>query len=80
MKELVFLLEEDSARAMLQSLLPRLLSPEIGFRLIPFQGKQDLEKQCVRRIRGYINPEARFIVLRDQDSAPDCRVIKSRLL
>ncbi len=48
-------------------------------RFIPFQGKQDLEKQLVRRIRGYQNPEARFLVLRDQDSNPDCTAVKARL-
>lgn len=80
MKELVFLLEEASAKSMLESLLPRLLVPGIGFRLIPFEGKQDLEKQIVRKIRGYQNPQARFIVLRDQDSHPDCIQLKQRLL
>lgn len=80
MKELVFLLEEPSARAMLQSLLPRVLEPGIGHRLIPFEGKQDLEKQIVRKIRGYQNPQARFIVLRDQDSHPDCGQLKQRLV
>ncbi len=79
MKELVFLLEEDSARAMLQSLLQRLLHPDIKPRLIPFEGKQDLEKQLIKRLRGYLNPQARFIVLRDQDNAPDCITIKARL-
>lgn len=80
MKELVFFLEEASAQAMLQGLLPRLLAPDIHVRLIPFEGKQDLEKQLVKRLRGYVNPQARFIVLRDQDSAPDCAVVKRRLL
>lgn len=80
MKELVFLLEEESAQAMLESLLPRILNPEIKPRLIPFEGKQDLEKHMTKRIRGYINPEARFIVLRDQDSAPDCTQVKARLV
>ena len=42
MKELVFLLEEASAKAMLESLLPRILHPDIHTRLIPFEGKQDL--------------------------------------
>jgi hypothetical protein len=42
-RELVFLLEERSARAMLDA--------SVSFRLIPFEGKQDLEKQLVRRIR-----------------------------
>lgn len=80
MKELVFLLEERSAQAMLESLLPRLLSSEISFRLIPFEGKQDLEKQLARRIRGYQNRHARFVILRDQDSHPDCKQLKERLL
>jgi hypothetical protein len=80
MKELVFLLEEPSARAMLESVLPRLLGKDVGFRLIPFEGKQDLEKQLARRIRVYQNREARFIVMRDQDSHPKCVQVKQRLL
>ncbi len=80
MRELVFLLEEQSAKAMLDSLLPRLLDDRVTFRLIPFEGKQDLEKQLVRRIRGYQNRAARFIVLRDQDSQPDCVKLKQHLL
>ena len=79
MKELVFLLEEESAKAMLESLLPRILNPEIQPRFIPFEGKQDLERQMTKRLRGYINQQARFIVLRDQDSAPDCLALKKKL-
>ena len=80
MKELVFLLEEESAKAMLESLLPRILEEEIALRYMVFEGKQDLEKQMMKRMRGYINPQARFIVLRDQDSFPDCVVLKARLM
>lgn len=80
MKELVFLLEEESAKAMLQGLLPRILDPQVQLRLMAFEGKQDLEKQMVKRMRGYVNPHARFIVLRDQDSTPDCRQVKAKLL
>ena len=80
MKELVFLLEEPSAKAMLESLLPRILSEGIVFRCIPFEGKQDLEKQLPRKLRAYQNPLARFIVLRDLDSHPDCAAVKSRLI
>lgn len=36
MMELVFLLEEPSAKAMLESLLPRMLNPGTRFRCIPF--------------------------------------------
>ena len=80
MKELVFLLEEASAGAMLQGLLPRVLDPRVQLRLMVFEGKQDLERQMVKRLRGYLNPQARFIVLRDQDSTPDCKVVKAKLL
>lgn len=80
MKELVFLLEEASAKAMLDGVLPRMLDALIQTRLIVFEGKQDLEKQMVRRMRGYANPRARFIVMRDQDSTPDCKIVKAKLL
>lgn len=80
MKELVFLLEEPSAKDMLEGLLPRLLPEGIGSRCIPFEGKQDLEKQLVGKIRGYQNTEARFIVMRDLDNHPECRILKAQLL
>lgn len=81
MRELVFCLEEASAQAMLEGLLPRLF-PDGGliYRFITFEGKQDLEKQLPRKLRGYQNPLAKFVVLRDQDSHPDCRAVKARLL
>lgn len=80
MTELVFLVEEASAAALLQTLLPRIISSGIGWRVVPFEGKQDLERQITRRIRAYQNPYAKFIVLRDQDSHPDCRRLKANLL
>jgi hypothetical protein len=75
---LVFLLEERSAKEMLDGLLPRLFPQPVSYRCIVFEGKQDLEKQLVRRIRGYRVPGARFIVMRDQDSG-ECHLIKERL-
>jgi hypothetical protein len=78
MTEIVFFLEEPSAQAMLEGLLPRLLPQKPVVRYVVFEGKQDLEKQIVRRLRGYRTPAARFVILRDKD-AGDCRVVKSRL-
>jgi hypothetical protein len=78
-KELVFLLEELSAKALLEVLLPRFLDPSITPRFVPFEGKQDLDKQLERKLRGYLNPHARFIVLRDQDSFADCGRLKDNL-
>lgn len=80
MRELVFLLEEPSAKAMLETLLPRILDKSITIRCVPFEGKQDLEKQLTRKIRAYQNQRARFIVLRDQDNHPNCTSVKQRLL
>lgn len=79
MSELVFLLEEPAAEAMLQGLLPRLLPRDIPVRYVVFEGKQDLESQLVRRLRGYRVPGARFVVLRDQDSS-DCHHVKNGLV
>ncbi|MBD9466627.1 DUF4276 family protein [Pseudomonas sp. Pdm06] len=79
-KELVFLLEERSAKVMLEGLLPRILDAQIEFKLIAFEGKQDLEKRMVMRMRGYLNADARFIVMRDQDSDPNCTALKNRLV
>jgi len=79
MRELVFFLEEQSAKETLDGVLPRLLDEGTGFRCIFFEGKQDLEKQLCKRLRGWCNPDAHFIVLRDQDSA-DCVEVKQRLI
>lgn len=78
MTELVFLLEERSAKALIEGLLPRLFRDPPNARYIVFEGKQDLEKWLARRLRGYLVPGARFLVLRDQDSG-DCVEIKNRL-
>lgn len=78
MPQLVFLLEEPSAKAMLEGLIPRVVPLGTACRYLVFDGKQDLEKQMVRKLRGYLVPDAAFIVIRDQDSG-DCRTIKDRL-
>lgn len=77
MREIIFFLEEQSAKEMLQGVLPRVLA-DIPFKCIHFEGKQDLEKQLGRRLRGWGNPDALFVVLRDQDSA-DCILVKRNL-
>lgn len=80
MNELVFFLEEESAKALLEHIFPLLIPPGSQFRprFIVFEGRQDIEKQLPRKLRGYMNPRARFIVMRDQDQT-DCRKTKRRL-
>ena len=79
MKTIVFFLEEPSAKEMLMGFVPTILPPEIHTRYITFQGKQDLEKNLVKRLRGWNLPDSLFVVMRDQD-AGDCVMIKNKLL
>ncbi|MFP4354274.1 MAG: DUF4276 family protein [Phycisphaerae bacterium] len=81
MREVVFLLEELSAREMLKGLLPRLgfAQEDTRVRYIVFEGKSDLDRQLVRKLQGYQVPDARFVILRDKDSA-DCHDLKKELL
>ena len=78
MSHIVFFLEEPSAEAMLEVFLPKVLPEGLLYRCIVFEGKHDLEKQLVRRMRGYRVPGARFVVLCDQDAA-ECKVIKKAI-
>ena len=78
MTTLVFFLEEPSAKEILHGILPQILPEHVVPRFIVFEGKQDLEKQLVRKLKLWQLPDSRFIVLRDQD-AGDCRKIKKNL-
>lgn len=78
MTELVILTEEPSAVDLLDGLLPRLLPNGWTSRCFPYEGKQDLEKRAPILVRAWQNPDAAFVVLRDQDSG-DCRDVKARL-
>jgi hypothetical protein len=78
MKTIVFFLEEPSAQEMLEGVLSRILPPDVKPRYLIFQGKQDLEKNLVKKLRGWQLPESVFVVMRDQDSG-DCVSIKQKL-
>lgn len=78
MTQLVFFLEERSAQAMLQGVLPKIIPAEVTTRYVIFEGKQHLEKELPVRLRAWQHPDAKFVVLRDQDNE-DCRKIKSKL-
>lgn len=78
MTTLAFLLEEPSARAMLEGVLPRLLPPELEVVFMVFEGKQDLHRRMVMRMQHWQRPDTRFVVMRDQDSG-DCRQVRQEL-
>jgi len=79
MKHLVCLLEEPSAREMLQGVLAKILTENINVYYMTFEGKQDLEKQLIKRLKYWQKPHSVFLVMRDKDSG-DCMAIKQALL
>lgn len=78
MSRIVFLLEEYSMKILLEGLLPRFF-PGLPFLCVPHEGKQDLEKSIPRKLRAWNEPDARFIIVRDNDGG-DCRALKQRLV
>jgi hypothetical protein len=77
----VFLLEEPSAEALLQTLLPKLLPAGMAFDLVVFQGKKDLLANLSARLKGYkkwLPPDWRIVVLLDEDRE-DCRALKGKV-
>ena len=75
---LIFLLEEASMKEVLDILLPKILPPSISFRTIAHSGKSDLEASVPRKLKAWRQPDTRFVIVRDQDSA-DCREVKKAL-
>lgn len=79
MKNLVFFLEGQSEKALLQGLIPRLLGDQkFAIRYIVFQGKHDLKKKSLARMKGWLKPDSAFVVLVDQD-VEDCQALKEKL-
>lgn len=77
----VFLAEEASMEEMLRGFLPVLFpnwTEGVDWRCIPHEGKSDLEASIPHKLRGWRQPNVRFVVLRDQDSA-NCEDVKRRL-
>jgi hypothetical protein len=64
-------------KVLLDGLLPRFL-PTLPFLCVPHDGKQDLEKSIPRKLRAWNEPDARFVVVRDND-AGNCTALKKRL-
>ena len=77
----VCFLEERSAEEMLKILLPKLLPvpKEVECSFAVFEGKQDLQKQINKKLRGWKKPNSVFLVMRDQD-VTDCPSVKKELL
>jgi hypothetical protein len=77
-----FHVEEPSAEAALQILLPRLISCQLTFRFLVYNGKNDLLRKLPSRLSAYhgisVEGPLRVVVLVDQDN-DDCHKLKNRL-
>lgn len=74
------LVEEPSMEAALRELLPKLLG-QVTFHIYTYQGKSDLLKQLLPRLRGYkafLPPSWKVVILVDRDD-DDCHELKQEL-
>lgn len=75
------LVEEPSAEAALQNIVPMIVGQDVSFAIHPHQGKSDLLAKLPGRLRGYrawLPSDWRIVVLIDEDRE-DCEDLKARL-
>lgn len=75
---LVILTEEPSMKTTLEHLLPKLGVDRDTVTIIAHDGKSDLERSIPRKLRGWQVPDARFLILRDNDRG-NCHARKAHL-
>ncbi|MDI6711438.1 MAG: DUF4276 family protein [Bacillota bacterium] len=76
------LVEELSAKCVLDTLLPKIIGEDHGFSVHSFRGKQDLLSKLPSRLKGYsrwLPPDYRIVILVDRDN-DDCRELKQRIV
>ncbi len=66
-------------KAALLQLLPRLAIDPADVTIIAHQGVSDLEASLPRKLRAWLDPNARFLILRDNDRG-NCHVRKTKLV
>ena len=80
-QHLEILVEERSMREFLEVLLPRLLPVDRTYDIHPFEGKHDLLKKLLPRLRSYkrwLPSDYRLVVMVDQNGG-DCKELKRKL-
>jgi hypothetical protein len=77
MGRVIFLLEEQSMKELLEGLLPRIF-PDLHFLCIVHDGKQDLDHSIRPKLLDWRVPGDRFVIVRDNDGG-DCIALKRRL-
>lgn len=75
---IVFLVEEASAKELLDILLPKILSEHTEFLVIAHQGYGDLRKSIPVKLKSWKGDDTHFVILHDQDNR-DCVKLKREL-
>ncbi|MCU0712644.1 MAG: DUF4276 family protein [Pirellula sp.] len=78
---IVFLTEEESMKVTLERFLARFWPTKVAgvdWIALSFQGKNDLEKNIVPKMKNWRYGTPHFVVMRDQDGE-DCKLVKSKL-
>jgi len=73
-----FLVEEESCRAALEELVPRIV-PQVSFTVHAYNGKPDLLRQLSARLRGYrkwLPADWRIAIVLDADTGQPCEKLK----
>jgi Domain of unknown function (DUF4276) len=76
-----FLVEDLSTQEALNNILPKILAPNISYKVHSFQGKPDLISKLPSRLNGYRNwipDDYRIVILLDRDDE-DCLLLKQKL-
>ena len=64
-------------QVLLEGMLPRLF-PSLNFQCLAHNGKSDLDRNIAKLLRNWREPNARFVIVRDNDNG-DCYALKERL-
>jgi hypothetical protein len=81
MTHIELLVEEPSAEAALENLLPRIVGSAVSYHIHAYQGKQDLLTRLPTRLRGYAHwlPENYKIVVLVDEDRQDCHALKQEM-
>lgn len=75
---IIFLLEERSMKEVLDIILPKILPSDVEFKTIAHSGKSDLQESVPHKLKAWRQPDVKFVIVQDQDSA-ECTKVKELL-
>ena len=76
--KIIFLVEEESMKHVLEAILPKILSCGTLFKVVAHQGCGDLMRSIPIKLNGWRGGDVRFVIVHDQDNK-DCVELKREL-